>query len=109
MHWQDLLDGSRLFYKNEPFARFYLEYMKNKNWRSWESPEVTGTEVGKLFDFVNQWRTHVPRGREQEEGFKTAYRKTYPLLQLLKAEKLERVDFKRQIFGLIKIIRYICE
>jgi len=72
--------------------------MRNKNWHSWESPEVTDAEVSKLFDFVNQWRTHVPRGREQEEGFKEAYRESYRFLQMLRAEKLETVDFEREIY-----------
>lgn len=98
MHWSELLKASQLFRENEPRAHFYDEYMEDKKWQSWDYPGIPDAEIERLFLFLNQWSTHYPSGLEAVRGFKQVYQGIFPLVQAIKDETLETLNFRRQIY-----------
>ena len=78
MDWQELTKGSELYHLKEERDHFYDDYMRNKDWLAWESPDLPDTEIISLFTFLNQWSTHYPSGLEQVIAFESAHKSVFP-------------------------------
>ena len=90
MDYKKLLKAHQLYYdKGGEGVRYYDEYMKHKDWRSWENPQLPPIEIMKLFGFVLSWDAHfegVP------EKFKQIYQEIYPAIQNLGQERIENIN-----------------
>lgn len=104
MNWHELIKGSELYHLKEKRDHFYDDYMKNKDWHAWESPDLPDSEVPSLFTFLNQWSTHYPSRPEQVIAFKSAYKSVFPAIQMLKDDKLEDVELSESKSGQIESI-----
>jgi hypothetical protein len=102
MHYAKLIRAHELFYDSEPRARFYDEYLQDKNQQDWDSGNVSLTEIERLFRFVREWEYHF---HGDPAVFKRIYDGNFPAVKLLMAERIEDADFDNS--SLRMRIRYI--
>jgi hypothetical protein len=90
MHHRDLYITHRAFWKIEPRARFYDQYMKQKkNWKKWPD-SVSLEEIRKLLEFIPKWDMHF-RVKDPEK-FAKIYYGILPTIRELQVERLENAN-----------------
>ncbi len=97
MHWEKLVQGSRLFVEREPGDRFYWEYMNSDERKQWQSPDtVTNDTCERLIRFLNQWATRSPLKPAQ---VRTAFVQIFPALESLR--RMSLVDLPQKVRPMI--------
>ena len=110
MHYKSLLIAHRAFYSYEPRASKYDDYLRGKNWRNWESPEVPATEIENLFSFIRKWDYHF---RGNPRVFKRAYARVYPIIRSLRRKNIAAVNltsafYKKEIPHVFDTVARCC-
>jgi len=84
--------------------------MQDKNWTALEPGEVPNGEVERLFLFLKKWGTQfLPVGTQAIAGFQQSYRKVYYLLNEIEGERIETIDFGKQVLGGLSHTQVIAE
>ena len=97
MNYKELIKGARSF-KNVPLARFYDEYMEEKNYQEWEERRsLSDSVVRKLFEFINSWDRHFEQERDKIAEFRNAYKNIYALLRELERETIYNIAFEEKV------------
>ena len=89
MKVQELLFAHGAFYQFERRAKFYDEYLRNRNNTQWLSPDLPMNEIDKLFKFIKRWDYHF---RGSKNKFKFVYQNIYPLFVDLRDELFINID-----------------
>lgn len=98
MNYKGLLQGARLFKLKERRARFYDDYVREKDWKEWEStPFISDGEIEKLFGFIKKWDFHFRVDQDNIVKFREVYSLVYPLLKELRTETIHEVDFEKKM------------
>ncbi len=93
MKYPDLLLAHGAFYKHEPRAKFYDEYLRKKNDQDWLSPNLPDEEIEKLFQFIKRWDFHF---RGDEGKFKENYSQIHNRILELNDESFYTIDLSLQ-------------
>lgn len=88
MHYMELIEAHKEYYKKEGRAFNYDEYMKCKDWKSWTN-SVPICEAMKLFGFILGWE---PKFEGDPWKFKEVYEKIYPTIKELEQRKIEDIN-----------------
>lgn len=91
MNYTKLVEAHKAFYIGENRAKNYDKYMiEQKNWKVWQNPVVSMTEIEKLFHFIRSWDRFF---RGDPRVFQRIYQEIYPVLDELRNERTEDADF----------------
>ena len=94
MHHKKLLEAHGAFYRKELRANNYDTYMwKKKDWTKWDSPTLSIDEIEKLFRFIRSWDRFF---KGDPARFQQIYTQIYPVIDKLKAERIEDADFTNE-------------
>ena len=81
MKFQGLLLAHGAFKKYERRLKYYDEFMEKKDLESWRSPDLSTTEIEKLFTFVTHWDYHFTGDKKLFSDDFTAVFEDYSYLQ----------------------------
>jgi hypothetical protein len=96
LNYIKLVEAHKAFYKGENRAKNYDRYMiEQKNWKVWQTPVVSITEIEKLFHFIRSWDRFF---RGDSCVFQRIYQGIYPVLDELRNERTEDADFSNVEF-----------
>ena len=99
MHWQKLIEASRLYRKHVKKANeAYDLHMKEREPKQWERNEgPSDPELALLFTFLNQWGTHCPSDPRCRASFGEAYKHVLQRLRLLEGCDLLEARFDGEV------------
>jgi len=99
MHWQKLIDASRLYREHVKNAnKCYDLHMEQRNPEQWERDEgPSDDEVALLIKFLNQWVTRYPSDEDSRVRLKQAYVNVLPRLRLLEGYDLVEARFDSRV------------
>lgn len=94
MHFEKPIEAHKAFYKGEHRAKNYDRYMLGqKNWKKWKNPTLPDDEIEKLFRFIRSWDRFF---QGDPNIFQKIYEEIYPIIEKLKHERIEDVDFTNE-------------